>query len=146
MLKDEFDKLMEHFNKGAEGKKVDMNEILAQSVAFFEQLQKELKEASPEDRDIIFQMMNQMHEKIHAESTRICEQTGMSEEQLLAFSENPKNFTPDQWIQIQSTKKKMMQTGRVIGKSLKTKEEGEAPPSPKKKGRRPPKKSQWLRS
>ena len=143
MLKDEFEKLLALFEKGAQGKKVNMDEVLEQSLQFFEDLQKEFQTASPEDREAIMAMMNKMYEKIQSESQRIAEKTGLSEEQLIAYSDNPKNFTADQWFKIQETKKKMMKTGRTIHKILQPKEE--KAPAPKKTASKIKKKN-WIRS
>lgn len=143
MLKDEFDKLLALFEKGSKGKSVDMNEVLEQSLLFFDDLQKEFQTASPEDRESILAMMNKMYEKIQAESQRITEKTGMTEDQLIAYSDNPKNFSADQWFKIQETKKKMMKTGRSINKILQPKEEKAHPP---KKSISKIKKKNWIRS
>lgn len=93
-------------------------------------------------------MIDEMYEKLQSESKRISEKTGMTEEQLMAFSENPKNYTPDQWRDIQNTKKKMMQMGRVVGKILKpsTPKEGSEKPLESKKIVRKVKRSDWKRS
>ncbi|NNM44190.1 MAG: hypothetical protein HKM07_07595 [Chlamydiae bacterium] len=148
MLKDHFEKLLQIFVKGREEKDLDLSALLKETSAFFEEAQKELKTASPDDQKIIFAMIDEMYEKLQSESKRISEKTGMTEEQLMAFSENPKNYSPDQWRDIQNTKKKMMQMGRVVGKILKpsTPKEGSEKPLESKKIVRKVKRSDWKRS
>lgn len=145
MLRDHFEKLLQVFVKGAQGKELDLTTLLKETTAFFEEAQKELKSASPEEQKVIFAMMDEMYKKLQEESDRISEKTGMTEEQLMAFSENPRNYTPDQWREIQNTKKKMMQMGRVVGKILKPDEE-EDKEELKKKVVRKLKRSDWKKS
>lgn len=150
MLKDHFDKLFEIFTKSSREKDLNLDLLLKETAAFFEEAKNELKTASKEDQEIIFSMLNQMYEKLQEESKRICDKTGMTEDQLSSFSENPRNFSPDQWREIQNTKKKMMQMGRVMGKVLKpkekTQEDSETPAAPSKKIVRKVKRSDWRRS
>ena len=43
--------------------------------------------------------------KIEEETQRVCEKTGMTPEQLADFSNNPKNFSEDQWSAIEGAKR-----------------------------------------
>ena len=49
----------------------------------------------------------ELKKKIEEETKRVCEKTGMTPEQLMEYAEDPKNFSPEQWSAISSTKKKL---------------------------------------
>ena len=119
MLKDEFKRLMELFREGASGKKIDLPKVFAESLAFFEHLKKEFETGSPEERKEVVQMMGAMHKEIMEESKKILKTSGMSEEQLLAFSENPANFDPEQWKELQESKAEIHKAGMELVKLVK---------------------------
>lgn len=159
MLKDEFNRLMQLFAQGAEGQPVNLEEIFKQSLAFFEDLNVQLKEGSEEDKKEALKMMSEMYSQMMNQTKKICEKTGMSEEQLASFAENPSNFSPDQWASMQEARNKMQQAGLNLAKSVQSldpasREGTGTPPStqPKtekeKKGGsgKKPKKSHWMRS
>lgn len=93
-----------------------------------------------------------MYAQMIAESKRISERSGMTEEQLVAFAENPANFTADQWSSIQSSKEKIVDAGHDLAKTIEGMVKGSTAggdhPHPDKKHPKDkkPKKSEWMRS
>ncbi len=76
----------------------------------------------------------------------------MSEEQLAAYSENPSNFSSDQWSAIQEARGNMLSAGQNLSNLMKP-AGGQPPANPKpkegKEDRPPPKRtrrSKWMRS
>lgn len=110
MLKDEFHRLMALFRDGSEGK-VNLHQLFTESLAFFQHLKEEFEHASPEEKQELMKMMMSMNKEIMEESKRIMKTAGMSEDQLLAYAENPSNFTPEQWKAFQESKSQIHKAG-----------------------------------
>lgn len=153
MLRDEFNHLMELFHQGATGKQIDLQKVFTESLAFFEHLKHEYESGTPEERQEVLQMMSTMHKEIIEESKRIMKTSGMSEDQLMAFSENPSNFTAEQWKEFQESKSEIHQAGmdlvKVVKKLLPSTDQKphtvqEIKPDPKKPKK--PGKSSWTRT
>jgi hypothetical protein len=157
MLRDEFNRLMALFHEGAEGKPINIEEVFAQSLMFFEHLKEQIRTGSPEERKEATDMMVQMYQQMMVETKRISERSGLSEEQLASYAENPSNFTQEQWRAIQESKEKIYRAGQDLAKSIQaTSGEAEPPPAAPGEKKKPsgpnphkpkvPKKSQWTRS
>jgi len=163
MIKDEFNRLMKLFRQGTQGKQINLQELFSESMAFFEKLKEEFAQGTPEDRREALQMMAQMHKEVIAESQKIIKNSGMSEEQLFAFADNPSNFTPEQWQEFQKSKSQIHAAGMELVESVKKmilptdkhehkvhsvqpipEESGEEPK--KKKPKKPPGKTGWMRT
>ena len=149
-MKEEFDRLMSLFHDTADGKKQSLEEVFSQSLEFLTHLQELIATGSGEDKREAVKMMQEMYAQMMIESKRITERSGLTEEQLVAFAENPDNFTPEQWKEIQSSKSKIALAGQGIANAVSgTEKKGVNPSS--SGGLKPPKsktanKSQWMRS
>lgn len=155
MLKDEFNRLSQLFHGAAEGKEVNLEEVFKESLQFFEHLKEQIATGTSEDKMQAIQMMTQMYQQMMAETKRITEKSGMSEEQLAAFAENPANFSKQQWDSLQASRQQIQDVGQDIAKVI-TNGEGASlaarkssapkvdvhPPSKERKGPH----SKWLRS
>jgi hypothetical protein len=148
MLKDEFQRLIKIFQDGAEGKPVNLAEVFSQSIEFFQHLKLQIEKGSPDEKKEAMQMMAELYNQMMAETQKITQRSGVSEEQLVAFAENPANFSPEQWKQIQESKQKITQAGQELSKVMQDLTKGAPPPKSDKddkKGKKS-KKSQWMRS
>ncbi len=160
MLKEEFNRLMNLFAQGAEGQPINLEEIFKQSLAFFEHLNVQLEKGSQDEKKEALMMMSEMYTQMMQETKKICEKTGMTEEQLSTYAENPSNFSSEQWNSIQEAKEKMFSAGQNLAKSFNAidfgprKTGGSSPSVPaskeeeeKKSGQaKRSKKNQWMRS
>ncbi len=148
MIKDEFNRLTKLFHEAAEGKQINLEEVFSESLAFFEHLKEQIAKGSIEEKKEAMAMMAEMYTKMMEDTKKICEQSGMSEEQLISFAENPSNFSPEQWQTIQESRDKIYKAGQNLAKTI---QDQRAPPAAKTKGEqaekgKKPKKSQWMRS
>lgn len=147
------------FSLAAEGKIIDLQEIFAQSMEFFEKLKTQLQTGSPEEKKEAVALMGEMYSKMMGEVKKISEKTGLTEEQLMTFAENPNNFTQDQWKVIKEAKDKISKTGVDLARIINADRTAELPSSavkkegvsggrelPKKKPSSKTKKSGWIRS
>jgi hypothetical protein len=145
MLKDELEQLLKLFREGAEGKLSSLEEVFARSLDFFNHLKEQMQTGTPEEKQEAAKMMGEVYTQMMKATQEITEKSGLSEDQLLAFAENPANFTPDQWKAIQESRQKISQAGQDLAKVIAkqgtpaSQEEGG---KPAKEGK-PPKKPHW---
>jgi hypothetical protein len=151
MLKDDFDRIMEIFMQSAEGKAVNLEQLFAQSMSFFEQLKEVLRKGEAGEKKEAMLLMGELYTKMMAEMKRISARTGLSEEQLFALSENPSNFSQDQWRVIQTAREKLGHTGTDLARIISGGAVTSLPPPPtpkvpsKKKGSSK-KRGGWIQS
>ncbi|MGB7129039.1 MAG: hypothetical protein WBD50_08145 [Candidatus Rhabdochlamydia sp.] len=144
-LKEECKQLSDLFHRAAEGQSIDLQQVFAQSLQFFERLKVELKEEDPQRRQEAMAMLMEIYQHMIKDTKLICETSGMTEEQLVSFAENPTNFSPEQWASIQESREKISHAGQDLAKALEQLSfpQGEKKPhDPTKKI----KKSDWMRS
>lgn len=156
MLEDEFRRLIRLFEEASAGKKVNLEEVFKESLAFFEHLKAEIAKGTPEDKQEAMRMMKELYQQMVAQTKKICETTGLSEEQLVAYAENPQNFTPDQWRAIQESKQKISRVSNELVQTIQSKEsaapeskspiEIQPPTAKKRPGARRVDRSKWMRS
>jgi len=147
MLRDEYNRLIKLFHEGAEGKAVNLDEVFSQSLEFFQHLRAQMEKGGPEEKKEAVAMMSEMYQQMMAETKKIIERSGLSEEQLLSFAENPANFTTQQWQQIQESKQKITDAGRDLTQVIQTLTKDSLPKKDEKKdeGHKKSKKSEWIR-
>ncbi|NGX39502.1 MAG: hypothetical protein KR126chlam1_00831 [Chlamydiae bacterium] len=151
MIKEEYKRLLALLEEGKENPKdVSLEEILKEAVLFFEELRKSFPSAEKEEREEMIQMMSRLHTKLQEISKITAEATGMSEEELSAFAENPSNFTPEQWQLVQESKSKLYDSARKLSSSLhkgrKEPIEGETPKKPIRSRTRRSRKKEWKKT
>lgn len=152
-IREDFVKLMERFEKESnkQGGKIDLLELFKESLRLFEKLKDILGSCSEEEKKEVFAVMAEMHQFLLKESKKIAERSGMSEDQLLRFSENPDNFTPNQWKALEVIKVKLNDTAKDLTKIIRketTKEVTEKKKTTSSVAKRPRavKKDNWTRS
>lgn len=118
-LRDEYHRLIALFEAGAEGKPIHLQDVFQQSLQFFEHLKVQIHRGSPEEKKEAMNMMMDMYRVMMEQTKRISQRAGLSEEQLLAFAENPSNFSPEQWHSIQESRDKIFHAGQEIAQAIK---------------------------
>lgn len=141
MLKDDFDHLLKLFHEGAEGKLSDLEEVFSQSLEFFNHLKTQIEKGTPEEKQEAIQMMAELYSQMMIATKQITEKSGLSEEQLLSYADNPSNFTPEQWTAIQESRQQISKAGEDLSKVVQDMSKGSSSGKDKKKT----KKSQWMR-
>ena len=143
MIKDEYKRLLALLEEGKNNpKNVKLEDILKEAVVFFEELRSSFPKAGKEDREEMMEMMTHLHAKLQEISEVTTKETGLSEEELAAYAENPSNFTPEQWQLVQETRGKLYNSARKFsGAMQKEKEaltpEGEESPEGEKPAKKP---------
>lgn len=150
MIKDEYHRLLQLIENSRDFQKVSLEDILKEAVVFFEALRKEFPAAPKEEREEMIQMMTHLHNRLHEISKETAEASGMTEDELSAFAENPSNFTPEQWQIVQNTRRELYDSARKFSSALEKKKEEAAgeKPAPKaiRSRTRRSRRKDWLQS
>lgn len=105
LITEEINQVMSDLQKSVDANgNIDLPTLLAEVVTLFENLKSVLPKTNPKERTDIVDKMSQLHTFLLKESKRLSSQTGISEEQMLRFAENPDNFTKDQWSLLEKVK------------------------------------------
>ncbi|MBS0629832.1 MAG: hypothetical protein JSS30_06375 [Verrucomicrobia bacterium] len=143
MIRKEYERLLGLLSQG---ERVKLEEVLQEAVVFFETLRKEFPNADKETREEMVQMMTQLHSKLQEVAKTTAEASGMTEEELTAYAENPSNFTPEQWQLVQKTRRELYDSARKFSSTM-SEQPSEAP---KKKTVKEPvkraKRQDWTKS
>jgi len=152
MIKDEFKRLSELLAQAQDIKSVQLEEILKEAVIFFNDIKEGFLKGTPEEKKEMIRMMTELQSKLQDIYKSVAEKSGMSEEELYVYSENPSNFSPEQWKLMQETKNKLFEATRQLYQKIEGKEKTEALKNKQDKtktpSKKPPgsKKSGWLKS
>ena len=149
LIQEEFSRLIYLYQQAAEGKNVSVQDVFHKSLEFIEHLKEVIQTGDEEDRKAAIRMMKELFEHMKNHTRIICEKTGVTEEELLANSENPANFTPEQWKMMQEDKAKLAQSSKQLAEIIQKNPppKAESPPPPEKEQKKKkPKKSHWMRS
>ena len=106
-MQDEFDRIMAFFDLSAEEKEERLKEVFEDSVEYFERFKYVMLNGTPEEKKKSVERVMILKKKIEEETQRVCNKTGMTPEQLAAYSNNPENFTEDQWAVVEGAKKRL---------------------------------------
>jgi hypothetical protein len=139
------------FREAAEGKAINLEDVFKQSLQLFEHMKEQIASGTQEDKIEAMKLMTEMYTQMMAASKRISETSGMTEEQLAAYAENPDNFSFEQWNSIQASKDQIAHAGKDLAKTLekeasKGKEAGHKKPEGKGPKDEKGNKSHWMRS
>ncbi|NDD58052.1 MAG: hypothetical protein EBZ47_02210 [Chlamydiae bacterium] len=147
-IRDELSGLISKFQKEAsKGGRVDLLALFKDSLILFEKMKDVLSRCSEEEKKEVFQVMNELHQFLVSESRKIAERSGLSEEQIMRFAENPDNFSAGQWKALEVIKNKLGETAKEMSNLIKPNAERQKAPKPSA-AKRPKvsKKDRWLRS
>jgi hypothetical protein len=98
-----------------------------------------------EEKKAFIGKVSTLQNKIKEETSRLCKESGLSEEQIIQFSLDPHNFPKDQWEIISRSKEKLEGQAKEIQDTFQRKREGsESSSQPKKKSGGGTKKGKWI--
>jgi len=139
-MQDEFDRIMAFFDLSPEEKETRLKEVFDDSVEYFERFKYVMLNGTPEEKKDAVQKVMILKKKIDEETQRVCKKTGMTPEQLAAYSNDPKNFSKEQWQAIKGAKEKLDEGVSDVKKAVGDKREGAPPKKPPGDDEGPPKK------
>ena len=153
-MEDEFDRIMQFFELSTEEKESRLHEIFEDSVEYFERFKYIMTNGTPEEKEKATKKVMILKQKIEEETKKVCDNTGFTPEQLATYSNDPKNFSSEQWNAIEEAKKKLAQGVQSLKKTTEATNQdnnlhGETSVKPAgemgiKKKKKPPK--NWIQS
>lgn len=144
-MHDEFRKIMSFFSLDPEQKAGQLDSVFKSSIDFFDKFKDTLENGTPEEKNEIMKEVMQLQEKLQEETEKMCEQTGLSEEQLKEYAQSKDNFSDEEWESIQAAKSKLEQQAEELSEILPAKKkEGSSEKKGKPKGS--VKKKKWTGS
>lgn len=119
LITEEISKVMDDLRKSVDANgNVNLPTLLTEVVGLFEHLRSTLPKTNPKERSDIVEKMSELHTFLLRESKRLASQTGISEEQMVRFAENPDNFTKEQWTLLENVKTVMSTQTQEIKKVM----------------------------
>jgi len=115
-MEEEFNKLLQSIT-AAQQNKSNIDDTVKIVMDFFMHLKMKMESASPEERTQMVKQMSDMYQKLTDTLKNVGERTGMTEQELLAFAENPNNFTPEQWRTMQESKRALIEFNRAVSRA-----------------------------
>lgn len=97
MLKEKYSEIIGFFELDSEEKKAAFSEILAKSLQFSEEMKDKMLHGTDEERNEVEEILAEMRGKISEETSKICSEIGISEEELPSYLANPNNFSDAEW-------------------------------------------------
>ena len=112
---DDIHKVMDDLRKSVDASgNIDLPYVLQEVVNLFDRIKVMLPTTNIEERAKVFTAIAEMHEFLQNETKRLASKSGLTEVQMVRFSENPDNFTKEQWDLISAVKNKMGEQAREI--------------------------------
>ncbi|PCI77503.1 hypothetical protein COB21_03040 [Candidatus Aerophobetes bacterium] len=142
----EFEKIMEFFSLSPKERDVKLKDVFEESIEYFERFRHVMVNGSSEEKQQALEEIGRLKDKVQDESKKIQEKTGMSDEDLKQFVQDPKHFQQGQWDALQDAKGKIADGVETFRKEIKG-GEGESSSGPvKKKKSKGMKKNKWIQS
>ena len=136
-LKQDIPKVLDFFDLDSRGKAEQFSSILRFSMQLADKIKEKLVYGKEEEKQEIFELIEDLKNKVKQETKKICTDLGLSEEDLFFFMNNPNNFSEEEWNIMKEAKDFVEKEGYSLPQEKKT--------SPKKRKKRS-KKSQWIQS
>lgn len=147
-MHDEFRKIMSFFSLNPDQKAEELDGVFKSSIEFFDKFKYILENGTPEEKNEIMTEVMQLQEKLQQETERMCEETGLSEDQLKEYAQTKDNFSDEEWSSIQAAKSKLESQAEELSAVLPSaKKKSPSEKSEKKaKSSGGPKKKKWIAS
>ncbi len=142
-MADEFERIMAFFHLSLKEKEERIQELFDDSCAYFERFKHVIKEGSAEQKKEAIERVVILRNRIEEEAKQIFAKTGMSEQELTEFANNPKNFSASQWEAMEKARQQLKEGVEGAPKMPKKRSNQEQKQKVKKKRRKP---KHWIPS
>jgi hypothetical protein len=96
----------------AEGSQATLEQLVDASVRVFGLLAQAIQDPDSKDSQHLLDLVNQLKVRLETESQKALKDAGMTEDDLKQFLDNPDNFSPQEWEQLQGMKSEMMKASQ----------------------------------
>ncbi len=123
----------------AEGSNATIEQLVDASVRVFGLLSEAIQDPDSKQSQHLLDLVNQLKKRLEEESQKALKDAGMTEDDLKQFLDNPNNFSPEEWQQLQGIRGEMMKAGQQFTESA----IGMQPTQESPKGRAP-RRQEWM--
>lgn len=123
----------------AEGSNATIEQLVDASVRVFGLLSEAIQDPDSKQSQHLLDLVNQLKKRLEEESQKALKDAGMTEDDLKQFLDNPNNFSPEEWQQLQGIRGEMMKAGQQFTESA----IGMQPTQEAPKGRAP-RRQEWM--
>jgi len=113
-MQDEFEKLLKFFEMEPEEKTEKLGEVFEDATVFLERFKEVFEKGSVEEKKAFMEKVMALQGKVKDETKKLCEMSGLSEEQITQFAMNPQNFSKEQWETISQSKSQLEEQAQKI--------------------------------
>jgi len=149
MQHEEFKRIMQFFQLSHEEKAEHLGAVFEDSVEFFQRFRHTLEHGTPDEKKQAIEEVVEMQELLQNETKKLSEESGLSAEELDKISQDPANYTPEQWTLINESRQKIENEAAQIANMANFKEQ----PAPSREVtasegevKKKKKKKTWVRS
>jgi hypothetical protein len=123
----------------AEGSQATLEQLVDASVRVFGLLAQAIQDPDSKESQHLLDLVNQLKVRLEIESQKALKDAGMTEEDLKQFLDNPDNFSPQEWEQLQGMKSEMMKASQQFTETA----IGNVPPAQQQK-KSIPRRQDWM--
>lgn len=106
-MHEELKRIMEFFDLDTDQKTEHLGDVFKDTVEFFNRFKHVLEKGSAEEKKAMIEEVLKLQEKLELETNEMCDTMEMNEDELKEFSENPENFSEEEWQTIQEAKQRL---------------------------------------
>ncbi|MDX8431183.1 MAG: hypothetical protein SNF33_05195 [Candidatus Algichlamydia australiensis] len=117
-MEDEFKKILKFFDMPMEEKADKLDSVFEETSVFLERFKHVFETGTPEEKKAMIEKVLELQSRLKGEMKQLTEASGLTEEQIMQFATNPKNFKEGQWDSIESSRKKIEGQAKDIAKNL----------------------------
>ena len=137
----EFENIVRFFDLDPEEKQKHLKEVFEESIEFFEKFKYVMQNGTREEKASMLEQVRQMQEVLQDETEKVKKATGLTEEELVAFTDTKTNFEDEDWDIIQDAKKEIGKQADEIAEIVGVKAEPK-----EQKAKSPKKRKKWVKS
>ena len=147
MAESEYEKLLKFFSLKDEEKAGHFSDVIGDTLAFFNHFKEVMDSGSADDKAEMLRQAMELQRVMQSETENMCDKVGITQDELKTFSEDPDNFSKEQWEEMETAKGRLDEEVHDIASSVtdpKNKEADEGLKPKSKRHRHPSQK--WIPS
>lgn len=117
-MQDEFKKLIDFFSLESDDKAKNLEGVFDDASVFLDRFKEVFQSGTMEEKQEFMGKIMELQSKIKEETNKLCETSGLSEEQVMQFAMNPDNFPKEQWDLINRSKEKLESKAQDIQRTF----------------------------
>ncbi len=117
-MEDEFKKILNFFDMSVEEKAGKLDSVFEETSVFLERFKHVFETGTPDEKKAMIEKVLELQKRLKGEMGKLTEASGLSEDQIMQFAANPKNFESGQWESINRSKEKIEGQAKEIAETI----------------------------